>query len=1323
MPDGFDRLKNLQLREREVRQTEEGFFSDAMDYLRDFGTLQQTMYRQGQAIVKVLEEPSNKMIEGVTQLVDNPVAGAINIQNSLLSFTASPFGIADAMVRELPGGGTVADVVAKPFEWGGQGALFLREKSGVKILERKALELTGLSEDKIKQIQEAGDYQTEMLGQFAVGGGFAKGFKSLKGKKSSVKTDVKETYNVGDVGLDKLTDLPLPESRQLPPRRINLTEVPKEEVITKSQIKLELDELANKRVELKEKIKTVKGKAKTPLIKELGETNKQIESLSELTGQKIELKIDKPVSKEIKPELSPREVLNNSAGKYPTSTAIKDAKQILGDKFETEYKSFRQKNKPVEGQDITIEEGRILEDFARKTVAANKMGIKDINIDLRGETSKYETAKTPKEVVKETPLIKEQRQETPIVETAKKPEGLKKPETAKVDEGVKNFNVIDFAKDLLPKDSDVKIDGGQISIYPSEPIDVNTISTKILGELADRQLQRAITKVKVFNPEKPKADLQKKEVKPDILSAKPKIVEKPIIEKPRETTPEGTVTPTIEKLRAEALKEYGAENKIFTKGKLEQAKKNIQSKGQQLTAGIDPTLLKDYATVGAYHFEAGARKFADWSKRMVDEFGDKIKPQLFKLWAEVQREYPKAVKEIKETETRTEKMTKYGIPESEIIKNRELMAKRESFTQKTKESLKEEKKSFRLWTRHKLKPKDTQLSSIDPELYRAVKRVDFDKEMKLRAEEKIGIALIDGIKKKIDKTTYYDLDILFKNEKEAPVREILRKHGLEKEFDAVKNLLEKYREELGIKKTKDFYFPRDVKNYDGFMEHIYEKLEAKTGKDFSNKMKDIFDRLIEEKEAKKGKELTIEEQATLINNAIRGYNPGVRLSKFKNEFERTVKVLDAEMSQYYHNFDASLMSYIEQARTKIEARNFFGKKSGDAPSVTEHSIGRMIAEGRIRSEKPLTPENIRELTEILKSGFEPRGTHGWINTVKEVGYVTRLFNYINALTQLGDYYVSLYRSPLKSVGAVARAFGSKARLTKPSKVQLSEIGYDASQMAREFSNPRQRGKLMKTTAEWSLFKGIDIGMKETFINTLNKKYTSLAKQGKLKEGHPDYWRFEKRFGKEADAVIKEFAKDEMTPRKAFQLWDELDAAQPISVWSTPPGFHTSGQMQIAYQMKTFGMRRLDFILNESKRRFMDKSLPKQERIRAGKNFFKLVAAIVLTEGSVDIAKDIIKDKEINVTDTMLDNLLGLVMMSRYDVNKIRRDGFFSALADKASPILGTFDDAFGDAIGLFSGEPRFKTIRNIPVIGEVIYNWISGTTGSRNSNRTYSRGE
>ncbi|MDY0282029.1 MAG: N-6 DNA methylase, partial [Salinivirgaceae bacterium] len=70
------------------------------------------------------------------------------------------------------------------------------------------------------------------------------------------------------------------------------------------------------------------------------------------------------------------------------------------------------------------------------------------------------------------------------------------------------------------------------------------------------------------------------------------------------------------------------ENTIFTEDAYQKAKARMKSKLSQLNAGLDPELLTDGMTIAGYHLERGSRKFADYAKAMVNDFGDAIRPYL-----------------------------------------------------------------------------------------------------------------------------------------------------------------------------------------------------------------------------------------------------------------------------------------------------------------------------------------------------------------------------------------------------------------------------------------------------------------------------------------------------------------------------------------------------------------------------------------------------------------------------------------------------------------------------------------------------------------------
>jgi hypothetical protein len=72
---------------------------------------------------------------------------------------------------------------------------------------------------------------------------------------------------------------------------------------------------------------------------------------------------------------------------------------------------------------------------------------------------------------------------------------------------------------------------------------------------------------------------------------------------------------------------------IFTDERADAARARLKIKlSGTLRAGIDPTMIVDLAEIGGNYLEKGVRSFAEWSKKMVDEFGEKIRPHLEDAW-------------------------------------------------------------------------------------------------------------------------------------------------------------------------------------------------------------------------------------------------------------------------------------------------------------------------------------------------------------------------------------------------------------------------------------------------------------------------------------------------------------------------------------------------------------------------------------------------------------------------------------------------------------------------------------------------------------------
>lgn len=84
--------------------------------------------------------------------------------------------------------------------------------------------------------------------------------------------------------------------------------------------------------------------------------------------------------------------------------------------------------------------------------------------------------------------------------------------------------------------------------------------------------------------------------------------------------------------RIAPMEEYGKANIIVSQEQYGKARERLAKRRGQVTVGIDPGSYRDLLTMGAYHFEAGVRKFAEWAEEVVKEAGETVRPHLKRLW-------------------------------------------------------------------------------------------------------------------------------------------------------------------------------------------------------------------------------------------------------------------------------------------------------------------------------------------------------------------------------------------------------------------------------------------------------------------------------------------------------------------------------------------------------------------------------------------------------------------------------------------------------------------------------------------------------------------
>lgn len=79
------------------------------------------------------------------------------------------------------------------------------------------------------------------------------------------------------------------------------------------------------------------------------------------------------------------------------------------------------------------------------------------------------------------------------------------------------------------------------------------------------------------------------------------------------------------KAAREAAKTAEQKNTIFTDEAYEAAKARMKARLNRLNMGIDPEMVADQIVIAGYHVERGARKFADFARALIADFGDGIR--------------------------------------------------------------------------------------------------------------------------------------------------------------------------------------------------------------------------------------------------------------------------------------------------------------------------------------------------------------------------------------------------------------------------------------------------------------------------------------------------------------------------------------------------------------------------------------------------------------------------------------------------------------------------------------------------------------------------
>jgi len=355
------------------------------------------------------------------------------------------------------------------------------------------------------------------------------------------------------------------------------------------------------------------------------------------------------------------------------------------------------------------------------------------------------------------------------------------------------------------------------------------------------------------------------------------------------------------------------------------------------------------------------------------------------------------------------------------------------------------------------------------------------------------------------------------------------------------------------------------------------------------------------------------------------------------------------------------------------------------------NIGAYIDELIINEE--IKPGDELVLREIMMARFHEKGASGILRGYKNFSYIDTMGSPLSALTQIGDLAWAMYEGGF--IPALKNAYLS---VRGKSKITKDDLGL--SFIAQEFADNDTLGAAVSKVFKIVGLEKMDTIGKEALMNTALENYQKQATKspGKLK------LKIQKMFGIETDGLIDDLKNGDITENVKLLLFYRALDFQPLTLSEMPQKYLSAGNGRLFYMLKTFTTKQFDVYRNEVFGKI--KNGDRAEKIQGLKNLIRLSMFFVMANAGADELKDFVLKRTTDLQDTVIDNILRLFGVSKFNVWTARREGIGSAMIKQILPPFKFADSATRDILSSGDGK-GLKTLDSVPVVGKLAY-WHFG---------------
>ena len=409
----------------------------------------------------------------------------------------------------------------------------------------------------------------------------------------------------------------------------------------------------------------------------------------------------------------------------------------------------------------------------------------------------------------------------------------------------------------------------------------------------------------------------------------------------------------------------------------------------------------------------------------------------------------------------------------------------------------------------------------------------------------------------------------------------------------------------------------------------------------------------------------------------------------RQDLEERKARLEMEV-EFLKNRKAEQVKEIALRRMNEELKTLEDELSEKADNTIEESVGNLLYD--LAKDGVITHTQEMRLKELLVARFSNKGLgNEFLRMLRDGGYIWTLGNVGSAITQFGDLGSAVYKAGFwNTMFENVKAWQGKSEIT------LEDLGLNKVFTDGGYVDTSKLTKHLDKVLKYTGFEKIDGISKMTLVNAAVNKARRDAQAGSKEL--EEYLRVE--FGNRWKEVANDLKEGRKTPEIIEYAMFQLMDVQPVTIDQMPKFYAEGGKKRMFYMMKSYFIKQL----NEYRKICFETA--KTNPQKALVDLMRLTLWLMLFNAGADFLKDLLFGREIDVTDTLLENVFVGGSINRYTGMSIKRNGLFKTIQDQlAFPVI--FDEIIKDVLSN-RDVADYKSWRNVPLIGNPYYYWFGG---------------